>query len=177
MMKYFLALLVISLVIFTSGCTSNNNSEINQTQTFSQNGVFFEYPGNWVVATSQANDTIVSVADPNSINAITGYADTSVTIQQRTLTGTLYSMYEENYDILFTNESYQRVFESNITLDDSQAYENIYQVDENGVLKQQRAVWLEKNNQVYVILCSALVNQFEKEKQNFNLIINTFRVN
>lgn len=176
MHRFIIALFVILLTVSISGCTSNKNSELNQTKTLSQNGVSFDYPGNWVVATSKANDTIASVADPASINAVTGFAETSVTIQQKNLTGTIDSMYQLNYATLFNNSSYQRVSESNITLGDIQAFENVYTVDFDGQQKQYRAIWIEKNNQVYVILCSALLNQYEKEKRNFDLIVNTFKI-
>ncbi|GAB6055274.1 hypothetical protein HYG87_05240 [Methanobacterium alkalithermotolerans] len=176
MRKYFIALLVILFLVFTAGCTSNSDSRTNETITLTQNGVSFDYPGTWVVATSKANDTIASVADPRSVNTATGFAETVVTIQRINRTGTFNSMYDQNYATLFNNSSYQRVSESNITMGNVQARENVYTVDDNGILKQQRAIWIEDSNQIYVILCSALINQFERERQNFDLIVNSFKI-
>ncbi|MBU4534720.1 MAG: hypothetical protein KKF16_02550 [Euryarchaeota archaeon] len=176
MRKHVIALLVIFLLVFTAGCTSNSDSQTNETKTLNQNGVSFDYPGTWVVATSKANDTIASVADPSSVNAGTGFAETLVSVQRINRTGTFSSMYDQNYATLFNNSSYQRVSESNITLGNVQARKNVYTVDDNGLLKQQRAIWIEDNNQIYVILCSALLNQFENERQNFDLIVNSFKI-
>ncbi len=178
MKKYFLALLVLSLVVFASGCTSSNDTKDNQTKTLSQNNVSFNYPGTWTVAESKANDTIASVADPKSVNAQTGFAQTVVTVQMKNLTGTFDSMYADNYNSLFNNSSYQRVSESNVTINGNQVLENVYTVEsEDGVTKKQRAVWIQDGKKVYVILCSALSTQFDNEKQNFDLIINSFKIN
>jgi hypothetical protein len=175
MKKYFLALLVISLIVFTSGCTSNSDQNTNKTKTLSQNNISFDYPGAWVLGNSKVNGTIAAVADPNSVNSQTGYAETVVTVEEKNLTGTMYSMYQQNYATLFNNSSYQRVSESNLTLGNIQALENVYTVDYNGVKKQQRAVWIQNGRQVYVILCSALADQYENEKNNFDLVVNSFK--
>lgn len=176
MKKYFLALLVLSLVVFASGCTSNSDNNDNQTKTLSQNNVSFTYPGTWVIANSEANDTIAAVADPKSVNAQTGLAQTVVTVQRKNLTGTMDSMYADNYESLFSNSSYQRVSEGNLTINNNSVMENVYTADSNGVTLKQRALWIENNDYVYVILCSALQTQFDKEAQNFDLIINSFKI-
>ncbi len=176
MKKYFLALLVLSLVVFASGCTSNTDTKDNQTKTLSQNNVSFTYPGTWVIADSQANDTIAAVADPSSVNAQTGLAQTVVTVQLKNLTGTFDSMYADNYESLFSNSSYKRVSEGNLTINGNTVLENVYTVDADGTNIKQRAIWIQDNKNVYVILCSALTSQFDKEKQNFDMIINSFNI-
>ncbi|MDP3034979.1 MAG: PsbP-related protein [Methanobacteriaceae archaeon] len=176
MKKYFLALLVLSLVVFTSGCTSNTDTKDNQTKTLSPNNVSFTYPGTWAIADSQANDTIAAVADPSSVNAQTGLAQTVVTVQLKKLTGTFDSMYADNYESLFSNSSYQRVSEGNLTLNGRNVLEYVYTIDADGTNIKQRAIWIQDNKNVYVILCSALTSQFDKEKQNFDMIINSFNI-
>ncbi|MCK9151472.1 PsbP-related protein [Methanobacterium alcaliphilum] len=176
MKKYFLVVLIISLVIFASGCTSSSDEKTNQTKTIAQNNVSFSYPGTWVVANSRANDTIVAVADPGSVNAQTGFAETVVSIQKREVNGTFDKMFQQNYASLFDNSSYQRVSESNLTVGSFEAMDNVYTMYDNGVQKTQRAIWIESGDYVYVILCSALSNQFEDEKQNFDLIIDSFKI-
>ncbi len=174
MKKYFLALLVISIITFTSGCTSSDDNT-NTTKTLDQNNISFTYPATWVLGESEVNGTIAAVADPNSVNSQTGFAETVVTVEVKNLSGTMDAMYAQNYATLFNNSSYQRISEGNLTIGDIQALENVYTVDYNGVKKQQRAVWIEKDDQVYVILCSSLADQFEKEKNNFDMIVNSFK--
>lgn len=176
MKKYLLAVLLLSLVIFASGCTSNSDEKTNQTKTISQNNVSFSYPGTWVVASSRANDTLVAVADPKSVNAQTGFAQTVVSIQKKEINGTFDKMFEQNYASLFNNSSYQRVSESNLTVGSFEAMDNVYTMYDNGVQKTQRAIWIESGDYVYVILCSAISSQFENEKQNFAMIIDSFKI-
>lgn len=177
MKKYLLALLVLTLVVFASGCTSDNNEKNNQTKTLSQNNISFTYPATWMIGESKANDTIASVADPKSVNTQTGFAETVVSIQIKNRTGTFEDMYNDNYESLFSNSSYQRISESNMTLNNNSVFGNVYTVESGGVIKKQRAIWINDNKKVYVILCSALSSQFDKEKQNFDMIINSFKIN
>jgi hypothetical protein len=55
------------------------------------------------------------------------------------------------------------------------AYENIYKINSDGQ-KQQRAVWILKNNRIYIILCSAPVNEYSSQQPNFDAIINSFKI-
>jgi len=171
MKKSIVIIFILMAMVTVAGCTSQSNEEKNKK--FTGNNITFEYPADWVIANSQANDTIVAVADPRSVNPQTGYAQTLVVIQKRK--GSLYQMYNENYAILFNNSSYQRISEGNITLGSFQALENTYLVTEGDVKKKQMAIWIQRGKEVYVILCSALVNEFDKEKANFDIIINSFK--
>jgi len=161
-------------MVAVAGCTSQSNGE-NKNKIFTGDNITFEYPQSWVVAKSQANDTIVAVADPKSVNPQTGYAQTLVVIQKKSLEGSLDYMYSQNYATLFNNSSYQRVSEGNITIGSMQALENTYIVTEGDVKKKQMAIWIQRGEEVYVILCSALASDFDKEKPNFDIIINSFK--
>jgi len=162
------------VMVGIAGCTFQSSREA-ENKRFTGNNITFEYPANWVIAKSQANDTIVAVADPKSVNPQTGYAQTLVVIQKRELEGDFYYMYNQNYATLFNNSSYQRISEGNITIGSLKALENTYLITEDGVKKKHRAIWIQRGDKVYVILCSALDNEFEKEKINFDIIINSFR--
>ncbi len=173
-MKNYLAL-ILSIIVVTvsiSGCTSNLKD--NEVKKFSGNNITFEYPAEWVIAESKANDTIVAVADPNSVDKQTGLAQTVVVIQKKRLEDDFYDMYNRNYATLFNNSSYQRVSEGNITLNGLEALENIYLSKENGTKKKYMAIWIQREEEVYVILCSALASEFDKEKPNFDIILNSF---
>lgn len=168
---------LLSLIVFISGCTGDSTQE-NDTKTYSQNGISFNYPATWSLANNVAPNTTVSVADPNSVNSQTGYANTVLTIQKINITSgsNLNSIYNENYAVLFNNTSYQRIFEGNTTINCETFYENRYYVNENGVQKEQRALWLQRDDNIYVILMSALAEDFEKEKPKFDLILNSLSI-
>jgi len=171
-MKKSLVILFIMAIVSVAGCTSQSNVE---NKIFKGDNITFEYPPDWVIANSQANDTIVAVADPKSVNPQTGYAQTLVVIQKRGLESDFYYMYNQNYATLFNNSNYRRVSEGNITIGSLNALENTYIVTENGVKKKHRAIWIRRGYEVYVILCSALDSEFEKERANFDIIINSFK--
>jgi len=173
-MKKYIRVLFMVLAVAVSGCTSTTTDTGNSTKTFSQNNISFEYPLNWVAANSLANDTVAAVADPSSVDD-RGLAQVSVVIQVRELKGNLYDMYRENYDTLFSNSSYRRVSESNTTINGYGAVENIYLETGNGTYKKRRAIWIQRDRNVYVILCTAPADRFDSEKKNFDLIISTLR--
>ena len=171
------------MVISTSGCVSQGNQTGNQTsahaKTYAQNGITFNYANTWQEVQNQAPDTIAAVGDPKTADSQTGNVKTSVAIQKLNNTSgfTLRQLYDGNYaSYAAQNPSYQRISDANLTLSGTTAYENIYKADSNGVQNQERAVWMEKNNTVYVILCVSLPKDFNKEQENFDLIINSFQI-
>lgn len=175
MKKY--PLLIIALlvsIVAVSGCVSNQN-QTNET-SYSQNGVTFNYPSSWQVANTTSPNAVVAVADPTTVNNQSS-PTTLVVIQKSNTTGSdLQTVYSTNYANFFNNTGNQRVSEGNITVGEAQAIENVYTTNESGVQKEMRAVWLTRNNQVYVILCSALQSDFNKEQSNFDMVINSFKV-
>jgi PsbP-like protein len=166
-------ILIILLVVTVSGCITQNN---NQTNKFSQNGVSFDYPQNWTVANVTSPNAVAAVADPTTVQ--NGRPTTAVIIQQPPLnTGAnLKLAYDANYANFFNKTGYQKVSEANITSNNTKIYENIYTINTAGLEKEYRVAWLTKNRKIYVILCTALKKDFDREKSNFDLVINTFQV-
>ncbi|KAF5089199.1 hypothetical protein DSECCO2_29180 [anaerobic digester metagenome] len=179
MKKYpFLILLaLLCLVVSVSGCVSNQNQTNNTTSHYSQNGISFDYPGSWNTANAVSNNSVAAVADPNSV-ASTGEPQTFVLIQKSNATAgsDMQTVYDANYASLFTNTSYQRVSEANITVNGAAALENVYTVNSTSATMQMRAVWLKENSDIYVILCGALQSDFSNQQNNFNLVVNSFTV-
>lgn len=176
MKKYpFLVIAILVFVVSVSGCVSNEDQK--NVTTYSQNGVTFNYPSSWQVANTTSPNAVVAVADPKTVNTQTGSPTTLVVIQKVNTTGSdLQTAYNANYANFFNDTSKQRVSEGNITVGGMEAIENIYIVNESGIQKEMRAIWLTRNNEIYVILCSALQSDFESEQSNFDTIINSFKV-
>lgn len=169
----FPIILTILVIVTVSGCVNNQNK--NQTNLYSQNGVSFEYPQSWRVANVTSAYAVAAVADPTTVQ--NGKPTTAVIIQKPPLIkgANLKLAYENNYAYFFNQTGYQKVSEANITLNNTKIYENVYTVNNTGLEKEYRAIWLSKNEKVYVILCSALKEDFVSEQQNFDLIINSFQ--
>jgi len=182
MKKYILGIIVIISVTLVSGCISNSDNDIDQPQTLTENGILIKYPGTWVSANSKNNETIVAVADPNSVDSSTSFGKVSVVIQKRTLNSSLKNsssieaLFNQNYKNLFSNNTYNLIAEGNVTFGQYNALECIYTVDENGTVKQHRAIWIGNGNDVYVILCTAPENEFDSQSKNFDFIINSFKI-
>lgn len=166
------AILMFSLMV--SGCVTNQNN--NTTNKYAQNGVSFDFPGNWGVVTATSPNAVAAVADPAT--AVNGSPTTLVVIQKVNVTGSsdLKTVYDQNYAKFFNNTGYKKVSEADLIINNNKVYENVYTFNEGGVEKQYRAVWLSKNGQVYVILCSAKQADFQGQQTNFDMVINSFQV-
>jgi hypothetical protein len=46
----------------------------------------------------------------------------------------------------------------------------------SGTAMQMQAVWLKENSDIYVILCGALQSDFNNQQDNFDMVINSFKV-
>ncbi len=171
---FFVVIILLSLIILTSGCINNN--AVNQTKSYSGNGISFVYNGTWEVANTTSPNAVVAIGDPRTLDA-QNEPTTFVLIQKPNATnGTdIQKAYTQNYITFFNNSSNKRISEANITVNGNKALENVYITNSSGVQKQYRAVWLIQNNVIYVILCGALPTNFDKEQKNFDLVINSFK--
>ncbi len=160
-------------VVLASGCVTDNQN--NKTKTYAQNNITFTYPGSWDIANTTSPNAVVAVADPTTVQ--TGTPSTLVVIQKSPVAkgSNFKNVYDTNYASFFNNTGYQQVSEGNITINGVNAFENIYKTNQTGVQKQYRAVWFNLNGNIYVILCSAVATDFEKEQTNFNMIVNSFK--
>ncbi len=176
MRKYIvIVIFLVCSVVFASGCVSHNKVS-NTTKTYDENNISFTYPGSWEIVNATSPNAIVAVADPNSIQ--NGTPTTLVVIQKPNVPAgfDLDTVYTSNYAEFFNNTNYQRISDGNITVNGENAPENVYQTNTSVNPIQYSAVWLNENNNIYVILSAAQVTDFENQTSNFNLIINSFKV-
>lgn len=180
MKKYLLGILLIMAVIFVSGCiTDSDNSGTNETdipKTIAKNGILVKYPGSWVVADSGANNSIVAIADPDSKDSDSGFSNVNVNIERQDLPSSLTSYFNQTYSKLFSNSEYTPIAQGNVSIGEYSALECVYTQNDEGIVKQHRALWIENNNQVYVILCTAPQGDFDSQSKNFDYIISNFKI-
>ncbi len=181
----FLIIAILALVVFASGCTdSGNTNQTSQptvpTKEYSGNGISFSYPESWQqLEQISSPNALVAFGDPSSVDSATNNVNTLVVIQSIPMPSgsTLKEVYDATYaQFKATDSSFQQISDSTTTVDGTTAYVNTHMVDVSGVQKQEKAVWLEKNGNIYVILCGALPSAFETQQKNFDAIINTFKV-
>lgn len=178
MKKYILGIIVIIAVIFVSGCITDsdeNTDDFNGTKTLSQNGISITYPGNWVVAEAHSENSIIAVADPNSKDT-NDLGSINVNIERKNLSTPLNSFFTQTYKKLFSNSDYQLISQGNTSIGEFTALECLYLTNDNGNIKKHRAIWIENNKEVYVILCTAPQNEFSNQEKIFDFIVSSFRI-
>lgn len=173
---FLIAIILLSLVVMASGCISDNNT--NKTNTYSKNGISFVYNGTWEVSNTTSPNAIVAVGDPKTVDSQTKYPSTFVLIQKAnaSLGNNLSNAYTQNYAKFFNKSNNTHVSEANITVNNNKAMENVYITTSGGMQMEMRAVWMAQNGAIYVILCGALPSNYDKEQKNFDLVINSFKV-
>lgn len=174
MKKYALFVVaILALVVFASGCT-------DQTKTYSSNGITFNYPGSWQELSQVNNENgIAGVGDPSSVNSSSKLANTVVVVQKVAMPSGL--TLQEAVDALITSfqsqdPNFQKISQKTITFNGATAYEIVYKMGANGVQKQEKAVIFEKNGYLYAITGSSLPNDFNNQQANFDMVINSFKV-
>lgn len=182
-MREYFFLLLIAVAVAVSGCTvtteGNNTVPDVPYRTYSDSEISFRYPANWTSEnlTVASPNSIAAVADPSGVDEADNL-ETLVIIQSIPLPSgrTLKDVYDETYRAFSGEPGYRLISERTLTVDGVTAYENIHTINVDGVAKQERATWLEKNGKIYVILCGTTPERFESEKRNFDLITYSFQV-
>lgn len=171
----FLVLAILAVVVFASGCTTSTS------QTYNESGVSFDYPMGWTKLSASQMSTevegaapmVAAVADEDSISNNT--YQTLVAVQKTNSTGTLDEGVSASKSAL-ESEGAVVVSESNLTVDGSTAREFTYTMKIGSVDKKESIIIFEKNNYIYAITLSAKASDFDSQKENFDMIIKSFKV-
>ena len=180
MKKYLMILTLISALILVSGCINSGNQtsgNSNNTKTYSVDDITFHYPGNWVTLASQARDSVIAVGDPNT-NDGNGNARVNVVIQKtaQPQNETFFQYFNDTYtQFASQNLSFMQISKGTITINGLNGYETVYKINSSEI-KEQRAVWIQKNNNVYIILCTAPKSDYNNQQSNFDTIVNSFQI-
>ena len=153
--------------------TDGNNSQ--QSVEYSKNGISLSMPGDWASADSQSNESILAIADPNSKDS-SGFNDINVNIEKKSDVRSLESEFNSNYNTLARNSDFNILFEGNASFNGEPAMEADYTSESGGDKKQHKAIWIQKDSDIYVILCSAPESKFEGELSTFDFIINSVKL-
>lgn len=180
--SYIIGIVVVIVIIVCamfiySNKVNNSDDDVNATESLliSENGVSIIVPADWSKASSQSNESILAVANSTSKDS-NGFNDINVNIEKKDISGSLESEFNSNYKSLSYNTDYQILFTGNVSgIGGQDGMEADYTSNVDGVSKQHKAIWVEKDGSVYVILCSAPQTVFSNQEKIFNSIINTFQ--
>jgi len=179
--KNLLLLTLISGLVLVSGCINGGNqttNNTNKTQLYSGDEFTFNYPNSWQQIQSMAPNSTVAVGDPESADS-NGNVPISVVVQKTIKQPgiTLLSYYNSTYtQFAAQNLGYRPISEGTVLINGVNTLENIYYINSGGIQKQERAIWIQNNRIIYVILCSAPVSDFSSQQENFDIIVNSFKL-
>ena len=182
MKKYLILIALLSAVVLASGCVDSGNQTTNQTsdiatKTYTNDtaGYSFEYPASWQKVDFQSNNTTGVVFRDGSSGTnviVTSFPiDSEPTDEELT---TFLTQLESQYGTGF--EGYEKVSSNTVTIKGVKGVEMIYKLTEEGQELQQKQVWLFKSNMAYLITLTAQASDYASEAANFDLIVNSFKI-
>jgi len=81
-----------------------------------------------------------------------------------------------NYTQIYFPKGYQQISSNIITIDGNKANQNIIVVNDIVVKTISEQVYFIKNEKTYFITFTTADKDFDKEKANFDIILNSFKV-
>jgi len=172
---YFLIIGFLVFVVLTSGCiTINNNDNRNNSQditkNFSYNGVNFSYPGNWQVSVSIDNE------NQNIIVTKDYYTQLQIMITPNYGMSEEGVLHQKNYTVY---PGWKKISEDTLILNNQTAYRTILQGNDIMFFFNQmrhEEILFVKNNNTFTILTTVPTKDYNEEKQSFETIIDSIRV-
>ena len=167
--RLFGILILVVIVILTSGCTSNS-----ATNTYSGNGITFNYSPSWHImfpniSGSRTAFSVVVFKDPMQ-------EGTEVQINVMPSNESTQDVINNAKKFRFLNDT--KLSNGTLEIDGVTAYQITYICneygDEEGIRSEQ--IGFVKNGNIYSIILQAPYYNFDKEKPNFDMVLNSFKV-
>jgi|GEM_PF-258122 len=179
--KNLILIALISGVVLASGCTDSGNQKgntTNETQTYQGDEFTFNYPSDWLQIQNTAPNSTLAIGDPDSADA-NGNVQVSVVVQKTLIPSgtTLQDYFNATYAQFAAQDlGYKPISEGTVLINGINTLENTYYINSGNTQKRERAIWIQKNRVIYIILCSAPVSDYSSEQKNFDTIVNSFRL-
>lgn len=163
-----------SLLIKNFMSADDNVDKSQETIELSKHGITMLVPGDWVEADSESNATVIAAADPNAKDS-TGFSSVNINVEKKTSYNSLKYEFDNNYNSLSRDSSYNILYEGNVSIAGEEGMEAGYTSSKTGFLKQHKAIWFKKGDDLYVILCTAPEDKYAEEESTFDFIINNMK--
>lgn len=173
------SILIISLIIVIMGvlasASAEDSSELSML-TLSKGGLVIHYPSNWGYSESTSNYSIMSISKLDSIDSA-GVGQVNVNFEKKPVEGEFYSYVNNTYKSMQKDSSFELISSGGVVLSNIDAVEYIYtSTNDDGVVKEHKAVWFEKGGQAYVIMYSAPPEDFEDSLYVFDYILSDIQI-
>lgn len=164
-------LFLISVTAVSS--TNEDNSDV-EILTLSQSGITIQYPSDWGSSRATSNYSVMAISKIDSIDAL-GIGQVNVLIEKKPLEGDFGNFVNNTYKDMQKDSSFQLISSGAVSIDGIDALEYIY-TSTQGTEKEHKAVWFEKGGQVYVIMYSAPISEFEDNLYVFDYILSNIQI-
>jgi len=151
---------------------SNNIKAYNSTtNTYSGNGISFNYPSDWLVQTDNPDgNKVIMVVSNNTTFQVSISTNPQGMSDQEAITAIQTS----------TNPSgFQKISNNTLKIDGNTAYETTYTINNPTIFPEittDQQIALVKNGTTYSLDFQAPTNDFNNEKPNFDIILNSFKI-
>lgn len=175
---------------------TSNFTELNSTNngTYYVGGVSFKCPDNWSVGVLNENGNISIVA--STVHTVTPSKSTQIGPFGFESGSSTFSSDEPQFEIdispnngMSEQEAInqvkndvpvdgKKVSSSTITVDGNKAYKDLIITNSDGysVAMKFEQIYFVKNGKTYLVTFSAAEKDFDKEKSNFDMILNSFKI-
>jgi predicted Zn-dependent protease len=161
-MLVFLSVLTIGALL--AGCGGSGEQGASPaTKHYAKNGISFDYPNTWGPGNS---------SDPNAIAALVSPTTEVFVVVLKETMPSGYTLKIFNDETVMSMNPTQMISGTFPTVAGVPACESVFKTNDS----QMRTVILEKNDNIYVIICSAPVATFDNAQTSFNMVINSFEV-
>lgn len=184
--KYIGLMAVLVLIILSSGCLDNSDDSGNVTMlnktangTYSVAGVSFKCPDNWAVDMINENGN-VSIISTQMHEIKSGGTTLSFDDPQFELHITPSNSTSDQEAInQIKNENSEvgnRISSTKMVLDGQSAYKDVVISNDTVEVMRFEYIYFVKNGKTYLITFSAKDKDFNKEKANFDMILNSLKI-
>ncbi len=161
MKKYISIIAILLIVAFASGCTS-------QPQTYSSNGITFQYPGDW--SKDYKSDLQGSFGNSATVLVSLGKDNAGVVVAKMNITGVSVNDLTSAFKSSMQSSGYQIVSENSRNIDGINTQEIVLKETSSGIYGS--CLFFQKNGAIYFIMVGTQSNDTE----TVDMILNSFKV-
>ncbi len=175
--KCFGIILIILFIVCIVSCVNaeaNDDSEVTM-ETLSKGGFVINYPSDWGYSEATSQYAVLALSKLDSIDS-TGIGQVNILVEKKPIEGEFYSYVNSTYESMKTDSSFNLVSSGGVKVGNIDAVEYIYTSDNNGVVREHKAVWFEKGGQAYVLMYSAPTDKFEDSLYIFDYILSDVKI-
>jgi hypothetical protein len=166
---------LISNHVSTSEITGGSDNNTTKMLSSSKGGVMVQYPSDWVLSESTSNSSVIALAKADSVNA-SKVGQVTINVEKEPIEGSFDSFVNQTYTSMQHDSSFNLTSSGQVLIGDNNATEYVYTSDVDGVVKQHKALWFDKGDQAYVVLYSAPIDQFDKNLNSFDYILENMQI-